>query len=248
MSGGTIAVIPARGGSKRIPRKNIREFAGKPIIAYSIDCALRSGLFQRVIVSTDDAEISAVARRFGAEVPFVRPAGLSDDHTGTAEVIAHSIRFVLDEGSKVSAACCIYPTAPFLQPDDLVRGLEMLESGGLQFVFAATTFAYPIFRSFRREPNGGLAMLFPEHLNTRSQDLPEVLHDAGQFYWGTKDAWLDYTNIFGELSSVVNIPRWRVQDIDTEEDWIRAEAMTSSIGAHASPDESQSPTTGRQRR
>lgn len=248
MSVGAIAVIPARGGSKRIPRKNIREFAGKPIIAHSIDCALRSGLFERVIVSTDDAEISAVARRFGAEVPFVRPAELSDDHTGTAEVIAHSIRFVLDEGSKVSSACCIYPTAPFLQSDDLVRGFEMLESGGLQFVFAATTFAYPIFRSFRREPNGGLAMLFPEHLNTRSQDLPEVLHDAGQFYWGTKDAWLSYTNIFGELSSVVSIPRWRVQDIDTEEDWIRAEAMASSIGAHASTDASQRPTARRRKR
>lgn len=241
-------MIPARGGSKRIPRKNIREFAGKPIIAHSIDCALRSGLFERVIVSTDDAEISAVARRFGAEVPFVRPAELSGDHTGTAEVISHAIRFVFDEGTQFSSACCIYPTTPFLQSDDLVRGLEMLESGGLQFVLAATTFGYPIFRAFRREPNGGLAMLFPEHLNTRSQDLPEVLHDAGQFYWGTKDAWLNYTNIFGEFSSIVSIPRWRVQDIDTEEDWIRAEAMASSIGVHASPDASQSPAAGRQKR
>jgi N-acylneuraminate cytidylyltransferase len=240
LSAGAIAVIPARGGSKRIPRKNIREFAGKPIIAYSINCALRSGLFERVIVSTDDAEISAVARQLGAEVPFVRPPELSDDHTGTAEVIAHTIRFVLDEGSKVTSACCIYPTAPFLQSDDLVRGLEMLESGGLQFVFAATTFAYPVFRSFRRDPKGGLAMMFPEHLNTRSQDLPEVLHDAGQFYWVTRDGWLRYTNIFSESSGVVIIPRWRVQDIDTEEDWIRAEAMASSIGAHAAPDASLS--------
>jgi pseudaminic acid cytidylyltransferase len=248
VSADAIAVIPARGGSKRIPRKNIREFAGKPIIAHSIDCALRSGLFDRVIVSTDDPEISTVARRFGAEVPFVRPTELSDDHTGTADVIAHAIRFVLDEGSKISWACCIYPTAPFLQSDDLVRGFELLESGGLQFVFAATTFAYPIFRAFRREPNGGLAMLFPEHLNPRSQDLPEVLHDAGQFYWGTKDAWLGYTNIFGELSSVVSIPRWRVQDIDTEEDWIRAEAMAPALTAQASLDESQSRAGGRQAR
>jgi pseudaminic acid cytidylyltransferase len=247
VSGGAIAVIPARGGSKRIPRKNIREFAGKPIIAHSIECALRSGLFERVIVSTDDAEISAVARHFGAEVPFTRPSELSGDHAGTAEVITHTVKFVLDEGTKVSAVCCIYPTAPFLRSEDLARGLKLLESGKLQFVFAATTFAYPIFRSFRREPNGGLAMLFPQHLNTRSQDLPEVLHDAGQFYWGTKDAWLHYTNIFGELSSVVSIPRWRVQDIDTEEDWIRAEAMASSIGAHTLTNPSQSPIAGRSR-
>jgi pseudaminic acid cytidylyltransferase len=238
-------VIPARGGSKRIPRKNIREFAGRPIIAHSIECALRSGLFERVIVSTDDAEISAVARRFGAEVPFTRPAELSGDHTGTADVIAHAVQFVLDEGTSLSAVCCIYPTAPFLRSEDLARGLGILESGELQFVFAATTFAYPIFRSFRQKPNGGLAMLFPEHLNSRSQDLPEVLHDAGQFYWGRKDAWLHYTNIFGEFSSVVNIPRWRVQDIDTEEDWIRAEAMASSIGAHTSPNTSPTPITGR---
>jgi N-acylneuraminate cytidylyltransferase len=247
VTGGAIAVIPARGGSKRIPRKNIREFAGKPIIAHSIECALRSGLFERVIVSTDDAEISEVARQFGAEVPFTRPLELSGDHTGTAEVITHAVRFVLNEGTQVSAVCCIYPTAPFLRSEDLARGLQVLESGELQFVFAATTFAYPIFRSFRRESNGGLSMLFPEHLNTRSQDLPEVLHDAGQFYWGKKDAWLHYTNIFGEFSSVVSIPRWRVQDIDTEEDWTRAEAMASSIDAHTTTNASESPITGRRR-
>jgi N-acylneuraminate cytidylyltransferase len=243
VNGRAIAVIPARGGSKRIPRKNIRVFAGKPIIAHSIDCALRSGTFERVIVSTDDAEISTVARRFGAEVPFTRPAELSDDHTGTADVIAHAVRFVLDEGTLPSAVCCIYPTAPFLRPEDLVRGLELLESGGLQFVLAATTFAYPIFRSFRRKSSGELEMLFPEYLNTRSQDLPDVLHDAGQFYWGTPNAWLNYTNIFGEFSRVVEIPHWRVQDIDTEEDWIRAEAMASSIVTHADSTTSQTTAT-----
>lgn len=243
VNGGAIAVIPARGGSKRVPRKNIRKFAGKPIIAHSIECAIRSGLFERVIVSTDDPEISAVALQFGAEVPFSRPSELSGDHTGTAEVITHAVKFVLDEGTSVSTACCIYPTAPFLRSEDLARGLDLLESEARQFVFAATTFAYPIFRSFRRDPAGGLAMLFPEYLNTRSQDLPEVLHDAGQFYWGTKHGWLNYTSIFGESSSVLILPRWRVQDIDTEEDWARAEAMATSIDAHAHPSVLRSPLT-----
>lgn len=224
-----VAVIPARGGSKRIPRKNIRPFAGKPMIAHSIDCALGSGLFERVIVSTDDAEIMQVARQYGAEAPFTRPDELSGDHAGTAEVIGHAIDFLRAEGSRVSAVCCIYPTAPFLDREDLRQGLSMLEAGELQYVFAATTYAYPIYRSFREKPTGGLEMLFPEHLLTRSQDLPEVLHDAGQFYWGRADAWANYSNVFGDLTTVVRIPRWRVQDIDTEEDWIRAESMASYL-------------------
>jgi pseudaminic acid cytidylyltransferase len=214
------AVIPARGGSKRLPRKNIRPFAGKPMIAHSIGCALRSGLFERVIVSTDDAEISRVARDFGAEVPFVRPPELSDDRTGTADVIA------------LSAVCCIYATAPFIRPEDLERGLTLLEAGTMQYVFSATTFDAPIFRSFRNKVEGGLEMLFPEHYDTRSQDLPEALHDAAQFYWGRPQAWLEKTKVFDRFSAVVNIPRWRVQDIDTEEDWARAESMTALISAY----------------
>ncbi len=224
-----IAIIPARGGSKRIPRKNIREFAGKPMIAHSIHCALQSGLFERVIVSTDDEEISRIARDFGAEVPFLRPKELADDHTGATEVIAHAIEYLCNQETKLSAVCCIYATTPFIRQADLKQGLAILEAGNWQYVFSATTFAFPIFRSFQKNAEGGLKMLFPEYFNTRSQDLPEVLHDAGQFYWGRPQAWIDHARIFDSNSTTVIIPRWRVQDIDTEEDWIRAESMAGYL-------------------
>jgi pseudaminic acid cytidylyltransferase len=220
-----IAVIPARGGSKRIPRKNIRPFAGKPMIGHSIECALRSGLFDRVVVSTDDDEIAEVARQFGAEVPFQRPPELSDDHSGTTEVIAHAVRWLKDDGTDVTAACCIYATAPFIREADLAAALAKLESGAWQYVFSATTFAFPIFRSFRMTAADGVEMFYPQHFATRSQDLPEALHDAGQFYWGRVNAWLNNARFFEAESTVLTIPRWRVQDIDTLEDWERAEVM-----------------------
>lgn len=220
-----VAVIPARGGSKRIPRKNIREFAGKPIIAHSIEVALQSGLFEQVIVSTDDEEIAEVAKKYGAEVPFSRPRELSDDHTGTTEVIAHAINWLQSHGANLSGVCCIYATAVFIRHEDLKQGLTILEAGNWHYVFSATTFAFPIFRSFQKNAEGGLEMFFPECFNTRSQDLPEALHDAGQFYWGRPQAWLDHVRIFDKASTVVSIPRWRVQDIDTLEDWERAQIM-----------------------
>ena len=226
-----VAVIPARGGSKRIPRKNIREFAGKPMIAHSINCALQSGLFERVIVSTDDEEISLIARDFGAEVPFQRPKELSDDHTGTTEVIAHAIDWLQSQGAAISAVCCIYATAPFICQNDLRQGLTILEAGNWRFVFSAATFSFPVFRSFQKNADGSLKMFFPQFFNTRSQDFPEALHDAGQFYWGRPQAWLDRAAIFDIHSTVVIIPRWRVQDIDTEEDWVRAEAMTGYLAS-----------------
>jgi N-acylneuraminate cytidylyltransferase len=220
-----VAVIPARGGSKRIPRKNIRPFAGKPMIAHSIGCALRSGLFDRVIVSTDDDEIADIARRFGAEAPFRRPAELSGDHAGTAEVVAHAVRWLRNDGSEVTVACCIYPAAPFIREGDLAAALAKLEGGGWQFVFSATTCGFPIFRSFHMNAEEGVEMFYPEHFSTRSQDLPEALHDAGQFYWGRPEAWLNTERFFDKHSTVLTIPRWRVQDIDTLEDWGRAETM-----------------------
>lgn len=224
-----VAVIPARGGSKRLPRKNIRPFAGKPMIAYSIECARDSGLFGRVVVSTDDEEIAQVARQHGAEVPFVRPPELSDDYTGTTEVVAHAVQF-LQQQQNLTAVCCIYATAPFVDRDDLARGWSLLESGDWQYVFSATTFAFPIFRSFRVTATHGVQMFFPEHFLTRSQDLPEALHDAGQFYWGRPQAWLERRRIFDEGSTIVAIPRWRVQDIDTAEDWHRAETIARTLG------------------
>jgi N-acylneuraminate cytidylyltransferase len=220
-----LAVIPARGGSKRIPRKNIREFAGKPMIAHSIERARQSGLFDRVVVSTDDEEIAQVAASFGADVPFRRPAELADDFAGTIPVIAHAITALRELGSEFHAVCCIYPTAPLLRLDDLRQGLALLEAGDWRYVFSATTFPAPIFRSFRVLPDRGLEMFFPEQFKTRSQDLPEALHDAGQFYWGRPQAWLDGSDMFGTSSTVVTIPRWRVQDIDTPDDWERAQVL-----------------------
>lgn len=224
-----IAVIPARGGSKRIPRKNIKSFCGKPMIVWSIEAAKLSGLFERVIVSTDDAEIAEVAREWGAEVPFMRPADLSNDYAGTTAVIAHAVQWTLDQGVDTSAVCCIYATAPFIQVDDLKRGWDAMSSGDWDYAFTVTDFAAPIFRSFRQTVEGGIEMFFPEHFATRSQDLPVALHDAGQFCWGRPLAWLEGRAVFDRRSKPVFIPRWRVQDIDTQEDWARAEILASVI-------------------
>lgn len=224
-----IAVIPARGGSKRIPRKNIKDFCGKPMIAWSIEAAIKSGLFDRIIVSTDDEEIAEVAKQWGAEVPFLRPDELSNDYAGTTEVIAHATQWVVNQGYDVEAVCCIYATAPFIQVADLKQGLEALESGDWAYAFTATDFTAPIFRSFKQAADGGIEMFYPEHFSTRSQDLPVALHDAGQFYWGRPSAWLSGKRIFDRHSIPVAIPRWRVQDIDTQEDWRRAEIIASLI-------------------
>jgi pseudaminic acid cytidylyltransferase len=224
-----IAVIPARGGSKRIPRKNIKLFCGKPMIAWSIEAAKSSGLFEHVIVSTDDAEIAEVAKQWGAEVPFKRPEELSNDYAGTTSVIAHATQWALDQGIDLEAVCCIYATAPFVQKDDLKQGWDALNSGDWDYAFTVTDFTAPIFRSFKQTAEGGIEMFFPEHFSTRSQDLPIALHDAGQFYWGRPTAWLDGKRIFDWRSKPVMIPRWRVQDIDTVDDWERAEILASII-------------------
>lgn len=224
-----IAVIPARGGSKRIPRKNIKLFNGKPMIAWSIEAAKSSGLFDRIIVSTDDTEIAEVARQWGAEVPFMRPEALSNDYAGTTPVIAHAMQWALAQGMDVEAVCCIYATAPFVQVDDLKRGWEALVSGDWDYAFTVTDFAAPIFRAFKQTEDGGIEMFYPEHFATRSQDLPVALHDAGQFYWGRPAAWLEGKRIFDHRSKPVQIPRWRVQDIDAPDDWERAEILAPII-------------------
>ena len=229
----TVAVIPARGGSKRIPRKNIRDFRGKPMIAWSIGAAKACGLFERILVSTDDAGIAEVATSYGADAPFVRPAALSGDHAGTTEVVAHAITWLRAHGSEPAEVCCIYATAPFVQAADLVRAYSDLRAGPWQYVFAATTFEFPVFRALMQEPGGGVRMLFPEHLATRSQDLPESIHDAGQFYWGRADAWVGGKSIFDAHSRALLIPRWRVQDIDTMDDWRRAELLHRGIEERA---------------
>jgi pseudaminic acid cytidylyltransferase len=224
-----IAVIPARGGSKRIPRKNVKLFCGKPMLAWSIEAAQAAGVFDHIIVSTEDAEIASVAREWGAEVPFTRPAELADDHAGTTAVIAHATRWALSQEWPLQAVCCIYATAPLVRLEDIQRGLSTLAAGSWAYAFSATEYAASIFRSFRERSDGGIDMLFPEHFTSRSQDLAVALHDAAQFYWGRPSAWLQGERIFDRHSAPVIIPRWRVQDIDTQEDWMRAELIAPSI-------------------
>ena len=220
-----VAIIPARGGSKRIPRKNIRDFCGKPMIAWSIEAALQSGCFARVIVSTDDAEIAEVAREWGAEVPFIRPAELSDDHATTVPVIGHAVAWLHAQDCVVEQVCCLYATAPFVRVEDLRRGLALLTEAASDYAFSVTRYAFPIQRAIRLTEQGRVEMFQPEYFNTRSQDLEEAYHDAGQFYWGRAEAWLSGKMIFGPESVPVLLPRHRVQDIDTLEDWQRAEWM-----------------------
>lgn len=220
-----IAVIPARGGSKRIPRKNIKEFCGKPIVAWSIQAAKESGCFDHVLVSTDDDEIAEVARQCGAEVPFKRPSELSDDYAGTVPVVAHCIDWVNRNVGEVDSACCLYATAPFVQAEDLRRGLQILQSTGADYTFSVTSYAFPIQRAIRITTDERVEMFQPEHFNTRSQDLEEAWHDAGQFYWGKAKSWLAEQPLFDSGAAPVPLPRHRVQDIDTPEDWVRAELM-----------------------
>lgn len=220
-----LAIIPARGGSKRIPRKNIKPFCGKPLIGWSIEAARTSACFDQIIVSTDDAEIAAVARQYGAEVPFMRPAELADDYTVTISVIQHAIEWFNSHGLEVEQACCIYATAPFVSAEDIQRGGQILEETGSDYVFSVTSFAFPIQRAIRITERGRIAMFNQEYINTRSQDLEDAYHDAGQFYWGLAKAWLRGSMIFSPDSAPIRLPRHRVQDIDTTEDWQRAEWM-----------------------
>ena len=224
-----IAVIPARGGSKRIPRKNIRNFHGKPIIAYSIEAALSSGLFDEVIVSTDDSEIAQVAKDYGAGIPFFRPAELADDFTGTNAVVKHAIEWFQASECSIDYVCCIYATAPLIQSRYLREGYEKLEASKKSFAFSVTSFPFPIQRAIRIDANGAVAPFYPEHIFTRSQDLEHAYHDAGQFYWGRADAFKSDVHLFSSESLPIVLPRYLVQDIDTLEDWRRAEFMYASL-------------------
>lgn len=222
-------MIPARGGSKRIPRKNIKYFGGKPMIAWSVSAAQEAGIFDRIIVSTDDPEIASIATKLGAEVPFVRPTELSGDYTTTKLVISHAIGALALQKFNPKQVCCIYATAPFLQSGDILRGLELLEQSNADFAFSVTSFPFPIQRAMKIRVDGRLEMFDQTQFGTRSQDLPEAYHDAGQFYWGTTEAWQTDANIFGAGSVPIILPRHRVQDIDTPEDWENAQAMLQTM-------------------
>lgn len=224
-----LAVIPARGGSKRIPRKNVKVFCGKPMIAWSIEAAKASGCFDRIVVSTDDDEIADVARDYGAEVPFKRPVDLSNDYIGTAPVTAHAIRWVAEHSAPVEFACCIYATAPFLRVEDIQLGFGLLEESRADYAFSVTSYAFPIQRAIRITDNLRVEMFNPEHFKTRSQDLLEAWHDAGQFYWGRAEAWLADKPLFSQDAVPIMLPRYRVQDIDTQEDWEQAEWIFNAM-------------------
>jgi pseudaminic acid cytidylyltransferase len=224
-----IAVIPARGGSKRIPRKNIRMFCGEPIIAYSISAALQTGLFDQVVVSTDDEEIASVAREFGATTPFIRPKEIADDFTGTNAVVKHAVAWFNAQSNDVTHACCLYATAPLAQANFITEGYEALSRSDAAFAFSVTSYAFPIQRAVRITPDGRVDAIYPEHRMTRSQDLEHAYHDAGQFYWGTARAFLEDLPLFAPHSIGVILPRHLVQDIDTLEDWERAELMYRAI-------------------
>ena len=220
----SIAIIPARGGSKRIPRKNIKDFFGKPLIAYSIQAALESNLFDKVVVTTDDEEIASIAKQYGAEVPFIRPRELSDDFTGTGDVINHALNYLKEQGEEFDYACTIYATAPLLQAKYLIEGFNKLKESDAVNAFSSTSMPFPIQRTFKLDNNGRCEMFTPEHYVTRSQDLEEAYQDAGQFYW-TKLDKISNEIMFGKDSIPIILPRHLVQDIDTLEDWERAELM-----------------------
>lgn len=220
----TVCVIPARGGSKRIPRKNVKLFNGRPLIAWTIAAARDSGVFDTVLVSTDDDEIASVAVEHGAEVPFRRPAELSHDHALTLPVAEHAIAWYEQHRGPIEYACCAY-ASPFVRAENLAAGFESLRKfSDTDFVVSATTFDYPIFRALKMDANGGVEMIWPENMLKRSQDLPTAVHDAGQFYWGRRAAFRDQPIVWAARCRAVMLPREQVQDLDTAEDWAVAES------------------------
>lgn len=224
-----LCIIPARGGSKRIPRKNIKDFLGKPIIAYSIEAALKSGSFDRIIVSTDDQEIAKVSREYGAETPFVRPQELSDDYAGTLPVIKQAIEWFEQNDQTPQFVCCLYATAPFVRSETIKQVFQQFQESGADYCFTVTPFSSPIQRAIKITETKRLEMFYPENFNVRSQDLEEAYHDAGQFYWGKSEAFKQQIPIFSNAASPFVLPRYLVQDLDTLEDWTRAELMYQVI-------------------
>jgi pseudaminic acid cytidylyltransferase len=223
-----VAIIPARGGSKRIPRKNIKEFCGKPMIVWAIEAAKKSGLFEQIIVSTDDEEISELANAWGAKTPFKRPADLADDLTPTVPVIAHATKECLRLGMSLDYVCCIYPCAPFIEANDLVVALDLAVKNKADFVYPVAEYAHPIQRAMKMSITGKMEFISPQYELTRTQDLEKSFHDAGQFYWGNPMAWMAGKKMH-TAGLGMKIPNWRVVDIDSMEDWERAELVFKAL-------------------
>jgi pseudaminic acid cytidylyltransferase len=222
-----LCVIPARGGSKRIPRKNIKDFCGQPMIAWAIEAAHASQCFDRILVSTDDPEISEIAEQFAAAAPFVRPAELADDHTGLIAVVRHTIAEM--QCDPMDEVCCLYPTAAFVEANDLAAGLKCLEVEEIDFCLAVTPFRTSVERALQLGADGCLTMFNPDRYLSRSQDLKPAYHDAGQFCWGRAEAWLRCDNVFLARCASVILPNHRAHDIDTLDDWTYAELMLRAM-------------------
>jgi pseudaminic acid cytidylyltransferase len=218
----TVAIITARGGSKRIPRKNIKLFNGKPIIAYAIEAAIHSGIFAEIMVSTDDEEISDVGKQYGATVPFMRTFKTSDDHATTADVLKEVLQSYRQRGKEFEYACCIYPTAPFITSEKLMNAFSKLIDTGADTILPVTRFSFPIWRSFKME-NEKVSYNWPEFAPKRSQDLPTAFHDCGQFYFFRTSVFLQTGKLITENTIGLEVPESEVQDIDNEEDWKIAE-------------------------
>lgn len=223
-----LCIIPARGGSKRIPRKNVKAFLGKPILLYSIETAIDSGLFDEVMVSTDDSEIAGLARQALASVPFMRSPERSGDYATTMEVILEVLEKYRELGKAFDYVCCMYPTAPFARPEHLREGLNKMLNEQLKTTFPVVSFSYPVWRGLKQE-DGLIKMIWPEHITTRSQDLETVYHDAGQWYWLNMTQGLD--QVFTDRSGAIVLDDLSVQDIDTPEDWRVAELKYQNLYA-----------------
>jgi len=218
-----ITIITARGGSKRIPKKNIKFFLGKPIIAYSIETAINSGLFDEVMVSTDDSEIANISIKYGAKVPFIRSKKNSDDFSTTPDVLLEVLDSYRKIKKKFDLGCCIYPTAPLISFDNLKISMDKLISGSVDTVFPAVSFSYPIQRALYLDENTKIKMLNPNHYRTRSQDLKKFYHDAGQFYWFNISRFLEKKKLWTNNTEIIEISELESQDIDNEDDWKIAE-------------------------
>ncbi|MCU0868891.1 MAG: pseudaminic acid cytidylyltransferase [Burkholderiales bacterium] len=231
--GECVAIIPARGGSKRVPRKNLRRFEGVPMIQRTVGLARDSGVFDRIVVSTDDQDVASLAREAGASTPFVRPPELSDDRTPIDAVVRHAITELRAEGASPDIVCCLYATAVLLTPADLRRGRDMLFTSGRSFAIGVCAYAHPVQRALWVDQDGAITMREPEHRGTRTQDLRAAYHDAGQFCWGQAAAFMAGTPTLSTASVAVVLPRERVVDIDTPEDWVVAEALHRAL--HGAP-------------
>ena len=225
----SVAIITARGGSKRIPRKNIKDFMGKPIIAYSVLAALESGVFDEVMVSTDDEEIAEVAKKYGASVPFFRSKENSDDISNTNDVLKEVLTIYKNSGKDFTYACCIYPTAPFVTADKLKAALKILEESGADSVIPVTEFSFPILRSFNIDKNSKIAFNWPENATVRSQDLAPAYHDCGQYYFFDVERFLANGRLVSDNTLGIITSPIEVQDIDNEDDWKLAEVKYSFL-------------------